>query len=59
MILDAAVPASGRPLIESRGVWCLGPKPGPRDLAPDLRIGDWRLDSLRGRRVLLLAWASW
>lgn len=48
-----------RPVVESRGVWCLGPKPGPRELAPDLELPGFRLSSLRGRRVLLVAWATW
>ena len=60
----------GMPLLhdEDTGLWCLGPESLGRVLqtveAPDLRLPDWRgepfaLSSLRGRRVLLLAWASW
>jgi hypothetical protein len=60
----------GMPLLreEAAGLWCLGPEATGRVLqtaeAPDLRLPDWRgepfeLSSLRGQRVLLLAWASW
>ena len=50
------------------GLWSLGPEALGRVLqtaeAPDLRLPDWRgrpfaLASLRGQKVLLLAWASW
>lgn len=51
------------------GVWALGPSSGGRALdsaelpeivLPDLRTGEpFDLRSLRGRRVLLVAWASW
>ena|SRR5215831_4964489 len=53
---------------QAAGLWCLGPESFGRALpvaqAPDLRLSDWRgqpfeLGSLRGRKVLLLAWASW
>jgi len=49
-------------------VWCLGPEAGGRALtsarAPELELPDWRgetfgLSSLRGQKVLLVAWASW
>ena len=52
----------------ARGLWCLGPESGGRALAsalaPDLELPDihgdsFRLTSLRGRKVLLVAWASW
>lgn len=60
----------GMPLIhdEASGLWCLGPEAGGRALtsaeAPDLTLPDshgdeFSLRSLRGRKVLLLAWASW
>jgi hypothetical protein len=71
-VIDAHVLADrlGMPLVEDRGagLWCLGPESHGRVLqtaeAPDLRLPDWRgqpfaLSSLRGRKVLLLAWASW
>lgn len=54
---------------ERHGLWALGPDAvGGRALttaeAPDLTLPDhtgkeFRLSSLRGRKVLLLAWASW
>lgn len=70
--LDAHVVADylGMPLIhdDRAGLWCLGPESFGRVLqtttAPDLTLPDWRgqpfaLSSLAGRKVLLLAWASW
>ena len=70
--LDARVLAGrlGMPLVhdEESGLWCLGPEAGGRALtsaqAPDLALPDldgreFRLSSLRGRKVLLVAWASW
>lgn len=70
--LDATVLSRrlGMPLLrdEAAGLWCLGPEStGPvlqQAEAPDLRLPDWRgepfaLASLRGQKVLLLAWASW
>jgi hypothetical protein len=58
------------PLIhdETAGLWCLGPEAGGKSLtttlAPDFELPDWqgqtfRLNSLRGKKVLLVAWASW
>ena len=58
------------PLIHdvANGLWCLGPEAGGRALtsgvAPELSLPDvdgheWRLSSLRGSKVLLVAWASW
>lgn len=60
----------GMPLIrsEKHGIWSLGPVSGGRALTsavapplvlPDLRGGTFELDSLRGQKVLLIAWASW
>ena len=70
--LDARVLAErlGMPLIhdESNGFWCLGPEAGGRALTdvqapdlilPDVQGHDFHLRSLRGRKVLLVAWASW
>ena len=70
--LDARVLAErlGMPLIhdEPSGLWCLGPAAGVRALtsasAPDLALPDvngreFHLRSLRGTKVLLVAWASW
>jgi len=53
---------------EERGLWALGPPAGGTALAsaaaadPELMDGDgnpFRLSSLHGRKVLLVAWASW
>ena len=60
----------GMPLVrdEEAGLWCLGPEAGGRALTdarapdfalPDLAGREFRLGSLRGRKVLLVAWASW
>lgn len=58
----------GMPLVQCERLWCLGPESGGRALssaqAPDLALPDWqgrefRLRSLQGRKVLLVAWASW
>jgi hypothetical protein len=49
-------------------VWCLGPESEGKVLdpprAPELELPDWRgetfaLRSLRGQKVVLVAWASW
>ena len=58
------------PLVHDEGhdLWCLGPEAGGKSLAtaeaPDFELPDidgnpFRLSSLRGRKVLLVAWASW
>jgi hypothetical protein len=70
--LDARVIAErlGMPLIHdaATGLWCLGPEAGGRALAsavapsvalPDLAGTLFELRSLRGLKVLLVAWASW
>jgi hypothetical protein len=53
---------------ETHGLWALGPESGGRALttaeAPELVLPDrhgnpFALSSLRGRKVLLVAWASW
>lgn len=60
----------GMPLVrdEDAGLWCLGPEAGGRALTdvqvpdfalPDLAGRAFRLRSLRGQKVLLVAWASW
>jgi hypothetical protein len=63
----------GMPLVhdETEGLWSLGPAAGvtgralatavaPELQLPDLRTGElFRLSSLRGQKVLLVAWASW
>ena len=58
------------PLIHDRtnDLWSLGPQSGGRALAsthaPELTLPDWNgnefvLSSLGGKKVLLVAWASW
>lgn len=61
----------GAPLLhdEQNGLWALGPATvSGRSLAtahapevelPDVDGDPFRLSSLRGRKVLLVAWASW
>ena len=60
----------GMPLVHDAdsGVWCLGPEALGRALttaqAPELILPDYQgnrfvLSSLRGQKVLLVAWASW
>ena len=53
---------------DEHGIWSLGPQWGGKALesahAPDLTLPDWhgqefRLHSLRGQKIFLLAWASW
>ena len=62
--------ALGMPLVKEQrfGMWALGPEAGGKALAtatmPDLALPDldgreFRLSSLRGTKVLLVAWASW
>ena len=71
--IDASVVSErlGMALVEdaTHGLWALGPDTvAGRALAsaeaPELELPDWRgeafqLSSLRGMKVLLLAWASW
>ncbi|MPY96365.1 MAG: hypothetical protein GEV08_25865 [Acidimicrobiia bacterium] len=70
--LDVAVAADRlqMPLVEdpAHGLWALGPSSGGQALAvaeasdPQLEDRDgrpFRLSSLRGRRVVMTAWASW
>jgi hypothetical protein len=72
--LDVAVVAErlGMPLVADadHGLWALGPatcgtgRALTTALAPDLELPDvngdpFRLASLRGKKVLLVAWASW
>jgi hypothetical protein len=62
--------ALGMPLVaEPRaGLWALGPEAGGTALAsatlPDIELPDldgrpFRFSSLRGRKALIVAWASW
>jgi hypothetical protein len=69
--LETLAPMLGMPLLhdEEHDLWSLGPEAGGRALttaeAPDLVLPDVRtgepfaLRSLRGRKVVLAAWASW
>jgi hypothetical protein len=72
--LDVRVVAErlGMPLVadEAHGLWALGPETAVTGRAlttaeaPDLELADvdgnaFRLSSLRGQKVLLVAWASW
>lgn len=62
----------GMPLVadDAHGLWALGPESLPAGhalttaVAPELELPDFdgnpfKLSSLRGRKVLLVAWASW
>jgi hypothetical protein len=63
----------GMPLVrdDAEGLWALGPETAvsghalttaqvPELTLPDVRTGEpFSLSSLRGQKVLLLAWASW
>jgi hypothetical protein len=53
---------------EAHGLWALGPESGGRALLsaemppvtlPDRHGNPFSLDSLHGKKVLLVAWASW
>lgn len=70
--LDVSILADrlGMPLVhdEATSTWALGPESLGHSLtsatAPDLELPDvdgnpFRLSSLHGRKVLLVAWASW
>ncbi len=68
--LAAAARALAMPLVydEPHGLWALGAQAGGRALngalAPELELPDFRgrpfrLSSLHGTKVLLVAWASW
>jgi hypothetical protein len=69
--LEMLAPMLGMPIVhdESHDLWAVGPESGGRALStavvppielPDLRTGEqFALSSLRGRKVVLVAWASW
>jgi hypothetical protein len=68
--LAAAAAALTMPLLhdDAHALWALGAEAGGRALRsaiapelelPDFRGGSFRLSSLRGMKVLLVAWASW
>lgn len=72
-VLDATVVAErlGMPLLHDEGheVWALGPASvtgrsldtavAPELVLPDVDGNPFRLSSLHGKKVLLVAWASW
>ncbi len=71
-LVDVAILAErlGMALVqdEEAGLWGLGPETGGRALTdaqvpdfalPDLAEREFRLSSLRGQKILLVAWASW
>ncbi len=60
----------GMPLLhdEKHDLWCLGPESGghvlnsavaPDIVLPDLDGNPFALSSLRGQKVIVIAWASW
>jgi len=68
--VSAAAEAVGMPVLHDagHGLWALGAEAAGRALPsavapdlvlPDFRGGSFRLSSLRGTKVLLVAWASW
>ena len=68
--LAAAAVALAMPLVHdaANGLWALGAEASGHALKsavapdlelPDFRGGSFRLSSLRGTKVLLVAWASW
>jgi hypothetical protein len=68
--IGAAAEALAMPLVHDarHGLWALGAEAGGRALRsavapplelPDFRGGTFRLSSLLGTKVLLVAWASW
>jgi hypothetical protein len=66
--LRAFAERMGMGIVEGDGVWAVGPESGGRALEsaelpettlPDRNGRAFSLSSLRGMKVLLLAWASW
>jgi hypothetical protein len=69
--LEAAAERLGMPLVHDagRGLWALGPATiggraldtavCPELVLPDRDGRDFALSSLRGRKVVMVAWASW
>jgi hypothetical protein len=68
--VEAVSARLGMALVEDDqlGVWALGPESGGRALttavAPELELPDadgnpFKLSAMHGRKVLLVAWASW
>lgn len=70
VLRESRGPHAGRPVVSTRSgdLWCLGPEAGRTTLAngqaPEVCLPDWkwaefRLASLIGRKVVVVAWASW
>jgi hypothetical protein len=72
LAVNAVADRLGMPLVrdETHGVWALGPdtevtgRALTTAVAPELELPDFdgnvfRLSSLRGQKVMLVAWASW
>jgi hypothetical protein len=68
--IDVFARQLGMPIVrdETHGLWALGPETlgralqtaaAPELVLPDRNGNEFRLSSLRGLKVLLLAWASW
>lgn len=68
--VEALSDALRMPLVADRthALWCLGPRAtgralqtavAPELVLPDLDGNEFALSGLRGRKVLLVAWASW
>jgi len=70
--LEVLAPRLGMPIVadDAHGIWALGPETAPTGRvlttarAPELELpafdgNPFRLASLRGQKVLLVAWASW
>ena len=69
--LDLVAERLGAPVVHDneRGLWAVGPSTfsgralttadAPELELPDLDGNPFRLSSLRGKKVLLVAWASW
>ena len=69
--MEILAPMLGMPVVhdDAHDLWAIGPESGGRALAsadlpdvtlPDVRTGEpFALRSLRGQKVVVLAWASW
>lgn len=65
--LPSVAQALGRPWVAGDGVYALGPEAGralrsavlPDITLPDRKGEPFSLSSLRGRKLALIAWASW
>ena len=72
LVIDVVAEHLGMPLVhdEQAGIWVLGPETAvtgralttaraPKVELPDFNGNMFRLSSLRGQKVMLVAWASW